>query len=110
MPKYWIGHADDIPKRGGRAVFLNGREFAVFHLSDGSFHAIENRCPHKGGPLSEGIVSGKYVFCPLHDWKIDVTDGRVQAPDRGCVRSCGVEIEGGKIYILLDEANWTEAG
>jgi len=110
MPRYWIGNAEDIPRCGARSVFLNGRQFAVFHLSDGSFHAIENRCPHKGGPLSEGIVSGKYVFCPLHDWKIDVTDGRVQAPDRGCVRTYDVEIEGGKIYILLGEANWTEAG
>jgi len=84
MHKVWVGYSGDFPQRGGRAILHHGREFALFRLSDGTFHAIENRCPHKGGPLSEGIVSGKYVFCPLHDWKEDVTSGQVQASERGC--------------------------
>ncbi|MFC0472346.1 Rieske 2Fe-2S domain-containing protein, partial [Halalkalibacter kiskunsagensis] len=61
-----------------------------------------NSCPHKQGPLSEGIVSGEHVFCPLHDWKINMKDGKVQAPDVGCVKKYNVEVEEEIIFIYVE--------
>ncbi|MNC72529.1 Assimilatory nitrite reductase [NAD(P)H] small subunit [compost metagenome] len=78
-------------------------EIAVFKLSDGSLHAVENRCPHKGGKLSEGMVCGTSVHCPLHDWKIDLRSGKVHEPDDGCLNTYKTEIDGasGEIYITI---------
>jgi nitrite reductase (NADH) small subunit len=110
MAKYVVASTTDIEERSGRAVTVKGVEIAVFHLSDGQYYAVENRCPHKNGPLAEGIISGNYVFCPLHDWKIDTTNGQVQAPDTGCVQTYKVEVEQGKIFIHLDEESVSQAG
>ncbi|WP_080848389.1 nitrite reductase small subunit NirD [Cytobacillus gottheilii] len=87
----------------GQPVAVGDFNIALFKLSNGDVHAIENRSPHpKGGILSEGLVSGHYVFCPLYDWKISLLDGFVQNPDTGSVKKYEVEVEGNKIYILLD--------
>lgn len=86
----------------GKKVKVAGEEIALFKQADNSIHAIQNSCPHKGGPLSEGIVSGEHVFCPLHDWKINVKNGVVQAPDQGCVKRYDVEIIEESIFIYID--------
>lgn len=110
MAKYEVAGVESIAVRSGRAVTIKGVELAIFHLSNGEFHAIENRCPHKNGPLADGIISGKYVFCPLHDWKVDTTCGEVQAPDKGCVKSYKVEVEDGKIFVHMNEDLVSQAG
>lgn len=96
----YVGKTDDIVSGVGRAFRkLNGKEIGIFRLSDGRILAVENRCPHRGGPLSEGIVSNHYVFCPLHDWKLNLEDGQVQAPDKGCVKTVPVKVDGGDIFV-----------
>lgn len=103
MQTFPVARISEIPEQTGQAITLKGWEIALFHLSGGVFYAVENRCPHKEGPLAEGIISGKYVFCPLHDWKIDTTNGQVQEPDTGCVRSFPVEVSDDRVYIGLTE-------
>jgi nitrite reductase (NADH) small subunit len=98
----WIGNLLDLPQKLGKTVWIGDMEIAVFKLENGDIRAIENRCPHKGGVLAEGIVSGEYVFCPMHDWKISVIDGKVQAPDLGCVKSYQVEVREGQVYIIIE--------
>lgn len=71
-----ITACENIPVREGRVTVVRGRQIAIFHLGD-RFLAVENRCPHRGGPLAEGIVSGTTVVCPLHAWKIDLETGGV---------------------------------
>ncbi len=104
MANILIGHLKDFTDRRARVVHSGGIEWAVFLLSDGSFRAIENSCPHKAGKLSEGIVCDHHVFCPLHDWKIDLNDGQVQAPDHGCVNAIEVihDVATGKVYLSHD--------
>jgi nitrite reductase (NADH) small subunit len=74
--KTWIKIAPcaSIPPREGRCIELNGRQIAIFHTTEG-FFAVENRCPHRGGPLADGIVNGTAVVCPLHAWKFDLRSG-----------------------------------
>jgi len=96
-----IGKMDEFQKNVGKLVEIQGHSIAVFRLSDNRFKAVGNECPHRGGPLAEGIVSGEYVFCPLHDWKIGLQDGRVQAPDHGCVKTYEVTIEDEGVFITL---------
>lgn len=98
----WIGKLTDLPLKLGKTVMIGDKELAVFKLENGDIRAIENRCPHKGGVLAEGIVSGEFVFCPMHDWKICVSDGKVQAPDVGCVQSYPVEVQEDQIYIVIE--------
>ncbi|MEH7012495.1 nitrite reductase small subunit NirD [Neobacillus niacini] len=98
-----IGGVDQLPQKLGKTVTIGNKEIAVFKLENGDIRAIENRCPHKGGVLAEGILSGEYVFCPMHDWKISVKDGKVQAPDIGCVQSYPVEVKDDQVYILIRE-------
>lgn len=106
MNRVIIGHHTEISERRARVVHVGGVEIAVFKLSDGGFRAIENLCPHKNGKLSEGIVCDHHVYCPLHDWKIDLNDGLVQAPDEGCVRAYQVELDEstGNIVLLLEDS------
>jgi nitrite reductase (NADH) small subunit len=92
---------DDIPRLGARRVRrIDGAEIAVFRTADDRVFALLDRCPHKGGPLSQGIVFGAKVACPLHNWTIDLDSGRAVAPDEGCVRRFAVRVEGGR--VLLD--------
>ncbi len=103
MAKVRIGNIADIDAKGSRKVIVQEKEIAVFRLTDGSVKAIENRCPHKGGKLSEGMVCGAIVHCPLHDWRIDLKSGKAQAPDEGCVPTYETEVDtvSGSIYITL---------
>ncbi|SON55910.1 Assimilatory nitrite reductase [NAD(P)H] small subunit [Hartmannibacter diazotrophicus] len=98
-----VGHVDDIPARGARVVKLAETEIGVFRTLDDRIFAIENRCPHRGGPLSEGIVHGHFVTCPLHNWVISLETGEAQGADEGCVRTIPVEVGEGD-RLLLDLA------
>lgn len=80
---------------------INGLEAGIFRLSDGVIRAVDNRCPHKGGPLSEGIVSGETVICPMHGMKINLVNGSVLPPDEGSVKTYEIRTEGGKVLIKL---------
>lgn len=91
----------DLPVQIGKEVHLKGKSIALFHLSNGEVRAIENRCSHQNGPLAEGIVSGEYVFCPLHDWKISLVTGLVQKPDEGCVEVYETLIKDDEIYVMV---------
>ncbi|WP_257351620.1 nitrite reductase small subunit NirD [Pseudalkalibacillus decolorationis] len=101
MERIQVAYINNLSERLGKSVKLGNLEIALFKLSNGEVRAIENSCPHKGGLLSQGIVSGEHVFCPLHDWKICTGDGEVQAPDEGCVRTYKVEIQDEKVYVCL---------
>ncbi|WP_123040338.1 nitrite reductase small subunit NirD [Cohnella candidum] len=101
MGKHLIGNISEIDPLGARTVRHGDKEIALFRLSDGEVLAVENKCPHKGGKLSEGMVCGGNVHCPLHDWKIDLRSGQVQKPDDGCVGTFELEIDrsNGSIYL-----------
>ena len=97
----WITEVGNIPPREGRAVTVAGRELAIFNLGD-RFVAVDNKCPHKGGPLSQGIVHGDTVTCPLHGMKIGLKDGEAVAPDKGCTRRFEVKAEDGTVWLQLN--------
>ncbi len=94
-----IGTLDDIPRQGARVVRRRDGDIAVFRTLDDELFALRDRCPHKGGPLSQGIVHGKRVACPLHDWKIHLDTGVAVAPDEGCAARFAVRVEGGRVYL-----------
>ncbi|XID92981.1 nitrite reductase small subunit NirD [Paenibacillaceae bacterium WGS1546] len=103
MTKLLIGNVSDIDVKGARTFRFRDTEIAVFRLAGGEVKAVENRCPHKGGKLSEGMVCGEFVHCPLHDWRIDLRDGKVQEPDDGCIATFETEIdrESGALYVKI---------
>ena len=78
-----IGTLADIPPQGGRTLTLDGTPVAVFRTVDDHVFALVDRCPHKGGPLSQGIVHGRAVACPLHNWQIDLATGEPLGADKG---------------------------
>ena len=92
---------NDIPRLGARVVRHGAIDIAVFRTADDAVFALEDRCPHKGGPLSQGIVHGKRVACPMHNWKIELDSGCAVAPDQGCAREFPVKVEGGRVMIDL---------
>ena len=96
-----VGHIDDIPRQGARVVERKDGNIAIFRTIDDEIFALRDRCPHKGGPLSQGIVHGKKVACPLHDWKIHLESGKAVAPDEGCTASFPVRIEDDTVYLSL---------
>lgn len=93
---------DDIPPLGSRVVKSPAGKLAVFRAADDEIFAVHDRCPHRGGPLSQGLVAGKTVTCPMHSWKIDLQTGEAVAPDKGCTKSFRVKVEGGQVYLALD--------
>lgn len=95
-----IGALADIPVRGARLVKISTGCIAVFRTAHDQAYAIDDRCPHKGGPLSQGIVHGTFVTCPLHNWVISLASGTAQGADAGSVRTFPVKIEDGR--LLLD--------
>ena len=99
-----ICHVDDIPPQGARRVRRSrGGEVAVFRTGEGRVFALLDRCPHKGGPLSQGIVFGEHVACPLHNWAIGLADGVARLPDLGCTPVFQVKVEDGVVHLLADE-------
>ncbi len=87
------GHARTMPVQGGE-------EIAIFHTWEGQFYALVNKCPHKHGPLSQGIVHGTEVTCPLHSWKISLKTGEAQGDDKGCVPTIPIRVDAGRLYLL----------
>ena len=99
-----VGNLQDIPQLGSRLVETPQGNIALFRSSDDQVFAIADRCPHKGGPLSQGIVHGHVVTCPLHSWKIDLSTGEAVAPDVGCVNRYAIrQDEDGKLELGLAE-------
>ncbi|GHG21913.1 MULTISPECIES: nitrite reductase small subunit NirD [Paracoccus] len=94
-----IGSLDDIPRQGARLVRTAQGCVAVFRTADDRVFALDDRCPHKGGPLSEGIVHGTAVTCPLHNWVFDLNTGQAQGADDGAVGTYAVRVQGGRILI-----------
>ena len=97
-----IGRIEQIPVRGARCVNTPAGKIAVFRTAENQVYAIENRCPHKGGPLSEGIVHGGSVTCPLHNWVFDLATGEAQGADEGRVRTFSVEVVEGRIFMASE--------
>ena len=99
-----ICRVDDIPVLGARRVRRPaGTDVAVFRTDDDRVFALLDRCPHKGGPLSQGIVFGEHVACPLHNWAISLVDGQARAPDIGCATRFAVRVEAGVVSLLASE-------
>jgi len=97
-----VAHYSNLKERAGYSIKIADKEIALFKQSNGKVYALEDRSPHpKGGVLSEGLVSGAYVYCPLYDWKISLADGKVQAPDQGQVQTFQVEIKEDIVFIVL---------
>lgn len=102
----WIAicHLNDIPVLGSRRVQrAQGLEVALFRTDDDEVFALLDRCPHKGGPLSQGLVFGRHVACPLHNWTIGLSDGVAQAPDVGCTPHFAVSVREGVVHLDADE-------
>jgi nitrite reductase (NADH) small subunit len=99
-----ICRVEDIPVLGARRVAREqGAAVAVFRTADDRVFALLDRCPHKGGPLSQGIVAGDGVACPLHNWTIGLSDGCARAPDAGCTPQFAVQVEGGRVMLDAHE-------
>lgn len=98
----WLTDVANVPPREGRVVEIAGRQLAVFNL-DGRFLVIDNTCPHKGGPLADGIVAGASVVCPLHAWKVDLRTGAVQRPAAAtsCVNAYPTRVDGDVVVVGL---------
>jgi nitrite reductase (NADH) small subunit len=101
-----ICKVEDIPMLGARRVRrAQGHEIAIFRNADNKVFALLDRCPHKGGPLSQGIVYGETVACPLHNWQIGLADGCAQAPDEGCAQRFTVQVDNGEVALNVHEIN-----
>lgn len=99
----WIKIAplNDIPRQGARVVDIDANRVAIFRTNNDEIYAVLDKCPHRGGPLSEGIVHGGQVTCPLHSWKIDLATGEAVLPDKGCARVYMTKIEDGHVFLKL---------
>ncbi len=96
-----VGPLADIPNKGSRVLVTKDGDVAVFRTAGDEVFALYDRCPHKAGPLSQGIVYDKRVACPLHNWVIDMESGEATGPDEGCTRTFETKIENGVVYISL---------
>jgi nitrite reductase (NADH) small subunit len=96
-----VGRIDDIPKLGARVIKTQDGNIAVFRNASDEIFALKDQCPHKGGPLSQGIVHGRSVTCPLHNWVLGLEDGQAQGPDEGCATTYPVKLHDNVIFISL---------
>ena len=92
---------DEIPVRGARRFMSAVGEIAVFRTGNEDIYAIENSCPHKQGPLSEGIVHDTGVTCPLHSWVIDLQTGHARGADKGCVKTFSAKVSEGRVLVKV---------
>lgn len=96
-----VADVESLPDGHGRTVHVRGREFAVYHL-DGEFYALDDLCPHRGGPLGAGVLENGQVHCPLHGWSFDLKTGAcLTRPDRP-VKSYPTRVQDGQVQILVD--------
>ncbi|MBO6755040.1 MAG: nitrite reductase small subunit NirD [Roseibium sp.] len=98
-----VGALDDIPRQGARVVKTLAGCIAVFRTADDEVYALDDRCPHKGGPLSQGIVHGASVTCPLHNWVFDLATGLARGADEGSVAVTAAKVEGGQVLLAADD-------
>jgi nitrite reductase (NADH) small subunit len=103
MSEQWIkvGSVSDIPKDGARVVKTAQGDIAVFRNMQDEIFALRDKCPHKGGPLSQGIIYGRKVACPLHNWNIELDSGKAVMPDEGCAATYPVRVEAGVVMLSL---------
>jgi nitrite reductase (NADH) small subunit len=94
-----IGALTDIPRLGARTVKTAGGDIAVFRTADDQVFALRDKCPHKNGPLSQGIVHGTTVTCPLHAWVISLATGEATGLDGGCTPRFAVKVENGRVFL-----------
>jgi len=96
-----VGSIEDIPKLGARVINTQVGNIAVFRNAKDEIFALKDQCPHKGGPLSQGIIHGRSVTCPLHNWVLGLEDGQAQGPDEGCATTYPVKLHDDVIFISL---------
>lgn len=96
-----IVELEAIPQLGSRVIKTDDVSIALFRTSDDQVFALRDACPHKGGPLSQGIVHGTSVTCPLHNWKIDLASGEALGPDEGCTNVFLTQVKDGMVYLDL---------
>lgn len=101
MAWFKVADLNEIPRLGSRVLNTDSSKIAIFRTSDDQVFAVEDRCPHKNGVLSQGIVHGCKVTCPLHSWVIELETGEAVAPDKGCVKKFSVKVEQEKVYLDL---------
>ena len=99
-----IGALKDIPRLGSRVVRTASGNIAVFRTENDEVFALDDRCPHKGGPLSQGIVHNKRVTCPLHNFVIELESGRAVAPDEGCTHVHSAKVENGMVWLSVRQS------
>ncbi len=101
MSEKWIeiGKLVDIPVLGSRIVKTAGGDVAVFRTADDSIFALHDKCPHKGGPLSQGIVHGTSVTCPLHNWVVGLDTGKAKGTDTGCTNRFAIKVLDGRVFL-----------
>jgi nitrite reductase (NADH) small subunit len=106
MTQQWqaICKIDDIPVLGARVVNRHAKpDVAIFRNSENKVFALLDRCPHKGGPLSQGIVFGEKVACPLHNWNIELDSGCAVSPDEGCTQKFSLKLVGDQVFLDAGE-------
>ena len=106
MSQQWqvICKVDDIPVLGARVVTRSAKpDVAIFRNSENKIFALLDKCPHKGGPLSQGIVFGEKVACPLHNWNIELPSGCAVSPDEGCTQKFALKVEQDQVYLDAEE-------
>ena len=96
-----VGELDEIPRLGARVISSSTGNIGIFRTADDGVFALLDSCPHKGGPLSQGIVHGKKVTCPLHNWNIELDSGKAIAPDEGCAARFPVKVEDNRVFVQL---------
>ncbi len=96
-----ISTLEEIPSLGSRVVQSRQGDIAVFRTAEDKVFALHDKCPHKGGPLSQGIVHGEKVTCPLHGWNIGLSDGHATSPDVGSTPCIEVKLEAGEVFLKL---------
>ena len=94
---------EDIQPLGSRVIAAPRGDIALFRSADDEVFALDDRCPHKGGPLSQGLIFGKRVACPLHNWQIELDSGNAVAPDVGCAHRHPVKVENGRVLLALKD-------
>jgi nitrite reductase (NADH) small subunit len=99
-----VGKIEDIPRLGARVVKTQEGNIGLFRTAEDKIFALRDECPHQGGPLSQGIVHGERVTCPLHNWNIELSNGDAVAPDEGCAATFPVKLEGDLIFLSTKTA------
>ncbi len=105
-----VGELSEIPRLGSRVVRLPGGDVAVFRTGDDRVFALRDACPHRGGPLSQGIVHGHRVTCPLHNWVIELESGEAAGPDTGCTAGYAVKVQQGRVWLSVEPARDSQSG